>query len=216
LYDVSARSFGGGGLHRVATQRLTVATLAEQAAVAVAARFERWRSVPDAEAVDWLCMAIREHSLSLSIVYFAEWVDRWLMGDLVPGPGTVAGRRFEATCLSPVQAIAWADRCGSQYAEQGWLAGRLREAAAGWGGVAEPYAVLVIREAVGPSPTDDEVRAAAGRLPAWLADSTPEAEPGAAADRRADLVFFAHPLMTGLGRSRPGRGAGAFGEGSAE
>jgi hypothetical protein len=167
----------------VAMQRLTVATLAGQAAVAVLDRFERWRSAPDAGAVDRLCTSIREHALSsLADVYFAEWVDRWLMGDQVPGPGTVAGRRFQASCLSPTQAAEWAGQCGTQFAEQGWLASRLREAAVGWGGVGEPYAVVVAREAVGASPTDDEVQAAAGIVPAWLVGSAPDAEPSAAAD----------------------------------
>jgi hypothetical protein len=173
----------------VATQRLTVATLAGRAAVAVSARFEQWRSAPDIEAVDRMCASLREHALDLPMVYFAEWVDRWLMGDLVPGPGAVEGRRSQATCLSPTEALGWAGRCGSQFAEQGWFAGRLREAAAGWGGVGEPYAVVVVREAVGASATDDEVQAAADRLPAWLAGDAPEAEPGAAPDRRGMSAF---------------------------
>ena len=110
----------------MATQRLTMATLAGQSAAVVAARFDQWRSAPDPAAVDRLCAAIRKHALSLPVVYFAEWVDRWLMGDSVPGPGAVEGRRFQATCLSPGQAAGWAGRCGGQFAEQGWLAARLR------------------------------------------------------------------------------------------
>ena len=152
----------------MATQRLLVATLAGRSASAVAARFEQWRAIPDPEAVDRMCESIREGALSLPVVYFAEWVDRWLMGDLVPGPGAVQSRRFQAACLSPAQATGWADRCGTQFAEQGWLASRLREAAAGWGSVAEPYAVVVIREVVGASPTDGEVQAAGDSIPAWL------------------------------------------------
>jgi hypothetical protein len=180
----------------MATQWLTVATLAGQAAVAASVRFERWRLAPDPAAVDRLCASIREHSLSLPVVYFAEWVDRWLMGDLVPGSDAAAGRRFEAACLSPAQAVGWADRCGIQFAEQGWLASRLREAAAGWGGVAEPYSVVVIREVVGVSGTDGEVQAAAGRLPVWLADSALDAEPDAAADPAA-VGLLVHTLSSG-------------------
>ena len=152
----------------MATQRLTVATLAGQAAAAVADRFRQWRNVPAPDALDRFCAAVREHALSLPIVYFAEWVDRWLMGDDVPGPGAVEGRQFQATCLSPAQANAWAARCGSQFVEQGWLAARLREAAAGCGTVADEYAVVVIREAVRPSTTDEEVSAALSGVPAWL------------------------------------------------
>jgi hypothetical protein len=147
---------------------MMVATLAGQAAVAITAQFEKWRSAPDPAAVDHLCVAIRDNALSLSVVYFTEWLDRWLMGDQVPGPGVVQGSRFQATCLSPAQAIEYAGQVINQHAEQGWLVSRLREAAAGWGGVAEPYAVIVVREVVGPSADDDEIKAAAESIPAWL------------------------------------------------
>lgn len=159
----------------MATQRLTVVTLAGRSAVEVAVRFERWLSAPDPAAVDWLCASIREHALSLPVVYFAEWVDRWLMGDSVPGPGAVEGRRFQAVCLSSAEAVGRADRCLSQFAKQTWLAARLREAAAGWGGVGEPYSVVIAREVVGPSVTDEEVQSAAGSIPPWL--SPPASEP---------------------------------------
>lgn len=152
----------------MATQRLTVATLAGQSAIAVATRFDEWRSAADPASVDQLCAAIREHALSLPVVYFTEWVDRWLMGDLVPGPKKVEGHRVQATCLSPTEAVVWAEHCGSQFAEHGWLASRLREAAGGWGGTTEPYAVVIVREVIGASVTDDEVQAAAASVPAWL------------------------------------------------
>ena len=167
----------------MATQRLTVATLSGQAAVAAVARFEELRTAPAPAAVDRLCVSLREHALSPQVIYFAEWVDRWLMGDLIPGPGAVEGHRFQATCLSPAQAVGWADRCPNQFAEQGWLASRLREAAVGWGGVAEPYAVVVVRQVVGASVHDDEIQAAASSVPAWLSPPVKPAEPGAAPDR---------------------------------
>ena len=73
------------------TQRMTVATLGGKAAAAVAARFEQWRTALDSEKLDRLCIAIREHALSLHVLYFAEWVDGWLMGNKVPGHGAVEG-----------------------------------------------------------------------------------------------------------------------------
>lgn len=166
----------------MATQRLTVATLAGKSAVSVNSCFNRWRSVADSDAGDRFCASIREHSLCLPVVYFTEWVDRWLMGDLVPGPNAVEGRRFQAACLTPEEAVAWANRCGSQFAEQGWLASRLREAAAGWGEVAEPYAVVVVRETVGASVTDNEVRASAENVSKWLSLLDGHAEPGTTGD----------------------------------
>jgi hypothetical protein len=147
---------------------MTVVTLAGQAAVGVAARFEQWRSAPDPEAIDRLCIAIRDHALSLHILYFAEWVDRWLMGDKVPGPGAVEGRQFQAAIMSPDQATEWADRCGHQFAEQEWLASRLREAADVWNSLPDQRAVVIIREVHGLSTDDDEVRAALGTVPDWL------------------------------------------------
>lgn len=90
------------------------------------------------------------------------------MGDLVPGPGAVDGQRFKATCLTPAEAIKWAEDCGSQFDEQIWMAARLREAAAGWRGAAEPYAIVLIRETVGPSADDEAILAAAERVPQWL------------------------------------------------
>ena len=104
------------------------------------------------------------------------------MGDLVPGPGAVEGRQFQATCLSSALATGWADRCGTQFAEQGWLASRLREAAVGWGRLAEPYAVVVIREVIDTSPTDDEVQAAASSIPAWLSSHDNHTEQGVTPD----------------------------------
>jgi hypothetical protein len=131
-------------------RRGAVATPVGRAAAAVAAQFEQWRSAPDPAAADRFCVALREHALELPVVYFAERLDRWLMGDQVPGPGKVEGRRFQATTFSAEEALAWAERCGTQFPEQEWFASRLREAAAGWGNVAERYIVVLLREVTGP------------------------------------------------------------------
>jgi hypothetical protein len=154
----------------MATQRLIVATIAGDAAAAVQALVHGWHSnpVPDPVAVDLFCERLRAHAAALPVVYFCEWVDRWLMGDRVPGPGAVDGKRFQVACLSPQQAVSWAGQCGSQFPEQEWLAGRLREAVRGWGSVAEPLAVVVVREVLGASTTDEEVRAALQGIPSWL------------------------------------------------
>jgi hypothetical protein len=160
----------------MATQRLIVATLGGEAATAVVALFRSWSANADPVAIDRFCASLRDNELSLPVVYFSEWADRWLMGDLAPGPAAVEGRRCQAACLSPEQAIAWAGGCGHQSSEQEWLAARLQEAAAGWGSVAEQYAVVVVREVVGPSTTDDEVRASLGSVPAWLSLAVSPAE----------------------------------------
>jgi hypothetical protein len=59
-------------------------------------------------------------------------------------------------------------RCPRIRLEQQWLASRLREAAEGWVSVAEPLAVVVVREVLGASTTDEEVRAALRGVPNWL------------------------------------------------
>src|SRR5262249_3266120 len=151
----------------MATQRLTVATVGGASAVAVAALVRSLRTASDPATVDRFCTALREHGMSLPIVYFCEWLDRWLMGDLVTGPEAVEGRQFQATCISPEQALAWADRCPCQFSEQHWLAARLREAAAVWA-AGEPRVVIVIRKALGASTTDEEVKESLRMVPEWL------------------------------------------------
>lgn len=154
----------------MATQRLTVAALAGEAAAAVFALFRSWSADADPDAIDRFCDGLREHGYSLPIVYFSEWVDHWLMGDLVPGPAAVEGRRCQAACLSVEQAVACADGCGDQFSEQEWLAARLREAASAWDVGAERYAVVVVREVFGASTTDEEVLASLDVVPAWLSN----------------------------------------------
>src|SRR5262245_7617583 len=141
----------------MATQRLIVATIAGDSAAAVASRFRSWVAHADTAAVDRFCDGLRQHGDSLPVVYFCEWIDRWLMGDLVPGPGGVVGQRYQATCLTPEDAVSWSQRCGQQFQEQKWLAARLREAAAAWGTITERYAVVVVREVIGASSMDEEV-----------------------------------------------------------
>lgn len=150
----------------MASQRFHVVALAGEAARFVGGLFRSWAARPDPEGVDRFCTALRANATRLPVVYACEWVDRWLMGNAMPG--AVEGLRFRVACFSPADARAAADRCGSQFAEQNWLATRLREASSGWGGVAEPVAVVLIRDVFGPSTTDDEVRQAAAVVPDWL------------------------------------------------
>jgi hypothetical protein len=106
--------------------------------------------------------------MSLPVVYFCEWVDHWLMGDQVSRPNAISGQVYQVTCLSPDEARGWADNCGDQYAEQGWLAARLREAAEGWGTITDEYIVVLVREVLGGSTLDEEVMESLRRVPAWL------------------------------------------------
>lgn len=147
---------------------MTLAKVGGRAAAAVADRFERWRADLDPEALDQFCWTIREHSLSLPIVYFADWVDRWLMADEVPGPDALEGRRFQLTVMTPEQAVDWADRLRKQFPEQEWFAYRLREAAEAWSLVVYQCVIVSIREVTGVSTGDDEIRTALDCVPKWL------------------------------------------------
>jgi hypothetical protein len=101
-------------------------------------------------------------------VYFCEWVDRWLMGDLLPAARVAQGSRFQVACLTPEQAAEWSGRCGHQFPEQVWLASRLREAACAWGALAAQRLILLVREVLGSSTTDDEVQHSLKIVPDWL------------------------------------------------
>lgn len=152
----------------MATQRLSIATIAGEAADIIASRFVHWRHSPDTSAIDSFCDALRNQGHTLPVIYFCEWIDYWLMGDMVPGPDAIEGRQFQIACLTPEQAQAWSDSVGNQHQEQEWLATRLREAAKEWGVIADKRMIVVIREVLGPSASDEEVQISLNNVPEWL------------------------------------------------
>jgi hypothetical protein len=134
--------------------------------------FASGRNTPaprDPAAVDQFCESLRANGTALSVVYFCEWVNYWLMGDRVPGPGAVEGRKYQAACLSPAAAIEWADTGPREFQEDEWFDRQLRQAADAWAPIARPAVVVVARRVLGGSATDDEVRAALQGVPQWLA-----------------------------------------------
>lgn len=156
----------------MATQLLTVAALGGDAADAVTRLFERWNGAPNPSAVDRFCAELRAHKTSLPVLYFTEWVDRWSMGDVVPGQNAVSGRRYMVCCMTPAEAILWADTRSDQFDEYQWFAARLREAATAWEGLVERRTVVVMREAFRTSTGDDEVERSLVGVPSWLASIT--------------------------------------------
>jgi len=152
-------------------QRVILLTLGGEAAQRAAGLIDAWRrqSNVDTAAVDGFCETLRAQSNeTLSIVYYAEWIDRWLMGDRIPGPQAIDGRRFQLTCFTREQALDWAGHCGSQFPEQEWLAARLREAAAAWCGSAGQALIVGLREVTGASATDDEIETALQVVATWM------------------------------------------------
>jgi hypothetical protein len=111
------------------------------------------------------------------MIYFSEWIDRWLMGDVVPGPGAVQGHQFEVWCGVPSAVVELAERSGHQFQEQQWLAARLQEAALAWQPLIGKTVVVVIREVLDSSATDEEVTASSQRIPGWLAQFEVDAVP---------------------------------------
>jgi len=153
----------------MATQRLIVATIVGKSAMATERLFHSWRTrTSDPAAIDQFCGAVQAHAAAAPIVYFCEWLDRWLMGDAFPAIGTADGHRFHAACLTPEQALDWAGRCGHQFPEQSWVAARLREAAESWAALSETRVIVQVREVLGGSVTDDEVRQSLAIVPDWL------------------------------------------------
>ena len=155
----------------MAFQRLFIATIAGDAATVILSRFQSWRTklpTPVGEPVDHFCISLRDNATSLPILYLSEWIDRWLMGDQIPGPGMVEGNRFQATCFSRSDAMEWADRVGSQHQEQTWLAARLREAASAWKELADHAIVVVVREVIKESTRNEDVLNSLQSVPEWL------------------------------------------------
>jgi hypothetical protein len=166
----------------MALQRFTVVKIAGEPGRVVSELFDSWRAArasgvdPDQvrRAVDDFCEQLRQNGVALPVIYFSEWIDRWLMGDLATGPQVTRGNRFEAHCGSPAEAFVWADRCGNQFPEQRWLAMRLREAAGAWQLHAGSAVVLLVREVLGASTTDEEVTASLQVVPEWLCSKRTE------------------------------------------
>jgi hypothetical protein len=165
----------------MATQRIAVAKIAGAGAAAVANRFRAWwaaregASFPPAvrAEVDQFALALRAHSAAPPVVYFCEWIDHWSMGDAVPGLGiagavVVQGDRFEA-CCHRLPATVHAPTFRAQLTQESErLAARVREAGLAWADLAPEAVLIVLREVVGGTVTDDEVLASLGAVPPWL------------------------------------------------
>ena len=159
----------------MATQRITVVTIGGEAGLTVTKLFRRWltartngQGADIALEVDLFAHQLRTNGGYPPILYFTEWFDLWLMSDTICGTEVVEGKHFEAWCGSRIEAAESADRLGEQYPEQRWLAARLREAAEAWQPLAESAAVVLLREVLGPTITDEEVRFSLRKMPEWL------------------------------------------------
>jgi hypothetical protein len=145
---------------------MTVATIAGEAGRVVAELFLKWQATPTSggqdlvrNAVDLLARQLRARGGLPPILYYCEWFDCWSMGDTLHLGKVVEGKRMEASCGSLFEAAAWAKQCGNQFPEDQWLASRLREASEAGQWPSVRASIVILREVLGPSVTDEEVRA---------------------------------------------------------
>jgi len=130
----------------------------------VAALFRKWHSTEDASeqdavrsAVDTFAKQLQDHGGIPPVVYYCEWFDYWSMCDLLHFGTMVGGKQFEASCGSRRDAIVQAEQYRNQFPEQQWLTTRFREAAEAWQLLAESATVVILRQVLRPSYTDEEV-----------------------------------------------------------
>jgi hypothetical protein len=162
----------------MASQILIVATIGGRSSEVVRDLFSTWeaatREAPEdtdvhIPEVDVFCDTLRAHRTELPVLYYAEWVDRWLFGHDMADSTWVFGRRFEACCLSRSEAAALpVRRRRQQFPEQSWLSSRLQEASTAWELLAETALILIIREVFSGSTLDEEVVEALPHVPDWI------------------------------------------------
>ena len=147
----------------------------------MAALFHAWQKVAAedrspsefAVAIDAFATRLREHANYPPVLYFAEWIDLWSMGDLVPGLGdeqsvTVASSRFEVAChRSPIRIQA-TTIAGEETQETRWLRNRIQEAQDAWSNMTQESVIIVLREVFGGLVADEELVESLGSTPSWL------------------------------------------------
>ncbi len=161
------------------TQRIVALKVVGAAGAALSGTVRTLRAAPrSADLVDQLARQLVGHRSDLPVVSYVEWIDRWSMGDDVPrllervGGVVVAGRTFEVGVCDPPDLVSGLPTEGWQFDEQAAFVRRLREIAAEWGQLARPAVLAVVREVLGASTLDEEVRSAATSpvVPEWIAD----------------------------------------------
>jgi hypothetical protein len=159
----------------VATQRLTIANVGGEAAREIVERFAHWSerrnngdSDPLGKAIDQFAGALRANAGSPPVLYFCEWFDHWSMGDMLPGVEFSDGNRFQVACLESPQVKLVAANLQTQFPEQRWLGTRLREALEACNKLAATSVLVILREPLGRSITDEEIVASLQPVPDWL------------------------------------------------
>jgi hypothetical protein len=166
----------------MATQRITIVKTAGSAATAIRRLFEFELNVEHEtepsrvlDRVDVFAEQIRTHAHLLPMLYFAEWVDTWSMGDLVPGlrneqAPVAEGRRFQLSCHGLPITIKATTIGRSLPDESKWLKWHIREAEKAWSHLTEnlDVVIVVMREVLGGTVSDEEISESLTTTPDWL------------------------------------------------
>ena len=159
------------------TQRITIVKLGGISAEVVCERLKEWTR----DELDAFADELRTHALTLPVLHFVEWVDRWSMGDvfarwLTPsgssGPLHFIANRYELYAynlpddgrLETHLMNAGTQECS----EANWFVQRLLETTLAWNAVAERSVILVLRMITDTSVSDCEVTASLQVVPKWL------------------------------------------------
>lgn len=168
----SFATFSKKCLRTMAVQRLIIAKITGDAGRAVLNLFAQLRQADAdariADAVDRFCENLRANAYVLPVIYYSEWIDRWLMGDSILLTPPVEGKRFQACCMTSSQALERAAECRTQFPEQEWLSAHLREAAESWKPLVGESTIVLLREVFGPSTLDEEITASLQVVPDWI------------------------------------------------
>lgn len=136
------------------------------------------------DSVDNFIDRLRENSEGPPIIYYAEWVDFWSMGDVLSvgvdsasmqcRPLRVMGERYEVDAyqsLSAEMLRSMRPVLRDSFDETRWFRTRLIEAAHAWSGVVENGLVVVARRVFDGLFEDHEIAASLSHVPNWLVES---------------------------------------------
>ena len=169
----------------MASQRVTMIKVGGRAAQVITTQIRPWQddflrnnepSEDVRRAIDRFAEMLRANAHSPPVVYFAEWIDLWSMGELLPGLGDpraviFAGQRFQVCCHQPPVQFSASTIGGELSQESQWLRQRLVEAEAAWDPIITEAVIIVLREPLGGLVTDEQLTESLNDTPSWLTDA---------------------------------------------
>lgn len=202
-WPVWPRKERGSDWSKMATQRVIIAKIVGAGALEVLNRFRDSRRHPsisigtrpcrkhvqgtlcrDAQA---FVLSLRSHSHEPPVVFFAEYVDTWSMGDVFARAfGAKRTRRFLRVAAGPLEMIFYRLPDGGRLQrairlalrktlareravqESHWLLTILLEALLSWQELTSHAVLVLVRDVIGPLVCDEEVEGALKDVPEWI------------------------------------------------